>query len=139
MTRSYLWCLACAPTSITIGGQPGISMLNTITSAPLTADQEFQAGFTCNGMRATPFSPLPSRCLASQFGSSLISVPPPGRENDDHRPQRIAPRSLFDLSVGDDNVFHGDKYKIGLQRTAINITSNMRCITSCRRSVGRTT
>jgi hypothetical protein len=32
----------CAPTSITIGGQPAIGVPNTITSAPLTADQEFQ-------------------------------------------------------------------------------------------------
>ena len=32
-------------------------------------------------------------------------------EDDDHNPPRIAPRNLFDLSVGDDNLFHGDKYK----------------------------
>jgi len=114
----------CAPTSISIGGQPGISLLNTITSAPLTADQEFQAGFTCAGVHATPFSPLPSTCLASQFGSSLIRVPAPGTENDDHNPQRIAPRHLFDVSVGHDNLFHGDKYKVSLQLTAINIANN---------------
>ena len=113
----------CFPTSITIGGQPGISMLNTISGAPLTADQEFQAGFTCNGMRATPFQPLPGTCLASQFGSVLLKVPAPGTENDDHNPQRVAPRSLFDLSIGHDNVFHGDKYKVSLQLTAINITN----------------
>jgi hypothetical protein len=114
----------CAPSAITIGGQPGISVLNAISSAPVTADQEFQAGFTCDGMRATPLSPLPSTCLASQFGSSLIRVPPPGAENDDQRPQRIAPRSLFDLSLDSDDLLHGDKYKVSLQLTAINITSN---------------
>lgn len=114
----------CAPTSITIGGQPGISLLNTITSAPLTADQEFQAGFTCAGVHATPFSPLPGTCLASQFGSSLIRVPAPGTENDDHNPQRIAPRNLFDLSVGHDNLFDGDRYKVSIQLTAINIANN---------------
>jgi hypothetical protein len=113
----------CAPTSIMIGGQPGIGLLNTITGAPLTADQEFQAGFTCNGARATPFQPLPGTCLASQFRSTLISVPAPNTENDDHNPQRIAPRSVFDMSVGDDNLFHGDKYKVSLQLTAINVTN----------------
>ena len=66
---------------------------------PLTADQEFQAGFTCNGARATPNIPLPFTCLASQFGSSLISVPAPGAENDDHNPPRIAPRNLFDVAI----------------------------------------
>jgi hypothetical protein len=113
----------CAGASTTLGGQPAINLINTISGLPLTADQEFQAGFTCNGARATPTQPLPSPCLASQFESSLISVPPPNTENDDHRPQRIAPRSLFDISVGHDNLFHGDKYKVSLQLTAINITN----------------
>ncbi len=114
----------CAGASTTLGGQPAINLINTISGAPLTADQEFEAGFTCNGVRATPTQALPSPCLASQFGSPLINIPPPGTENDDHKPQRIAPRSLFDISIGHDNVFHGDKYKVSLQLTAINITNN---------------
>jgi hypothetical protein len=114
----------CAGASTTIGRQPAINLINTISGAPLTADQEFQAGFTCNGVRATPTQALPSPCLASQFGSALINVPAPGTENDDHHPQRIAPRSLFDLSVGHDNLFHGDKYRVSAQLTAINLTNN---------------
>ena len=90
----------------------------------MTADQEFQAGFTCNGVVATPTRALPSVCLASQFGSTLIKVPAPGTENDDHNPQRIAPRSLFDLSLGDDNLFHGEKYKWSAQLTVINLANN---------------
>jgi hypothetical protein len=113
----------CFGASTTLGGQPAINLINTISGAALTADQEFQAGFTCNGVRATPTQLLPSPCLASQFGSALISVPPPNTENDDHRPQRIAPRSLFDMSIGHDNIFHGDKYKFSLQFTAINLTN----------------
>lgn len=100
-----------------------IGMFNAITGGALTADQEFQAGFTCNGVRATLTSPLPSFCPASRFGSTLLQVPAPFKENDDHNPQRIAPRSVFDLSVGHDNVFGGDKYKVSLQLTAINITN----------------
>lgn len=62
-------------------------------------------------------------CPASQFGSKLLKVPAPFKENDDHNPQRVASRSFFDVSVGRDNVFKGDKYKVSLQRTAINITN----------------
>ena len=113
----------CAGASTTFGGQPAISMINTISGAPLTADQEFQAGFTCNGVHATITQPLPSPCLASQFGSNLIKVPAPNAENDDHNPQRIAPRSLFDLSIGHDNILHGDKCKVSVQFTAINFTN----------------
>ncbi len=113
----------CAGASTTLNGQPAINLINTISGAPLTADQEFQAGFTCNGVHATPTQPLPSPCLASQFGSTLIKVPAPGTENDDHNPQRIQPRNLFDLAVGDDDLFHGDRYKWGLQLTVINLAN----------------
>jgi hypothetical protein len=115
----------CAGASTTLGGQPAILMINTISGAPLTADQEFQAGFTCNGVHATITQALPSPCLASQFGSTLIQVPAPNTENDDHNPQRIQSRSLFDLSVGDDNLFHGEKYKWSVQLTAINLTNKL--------------
>ena len=111
----------CQPTSTMLNGQPAVSLLNTITGAPLTADQEFQAGFTCNGAGATPYQALPSPCLASQFGSTLIKVPAPGTENDDHTPQRIQPRSLFDLAAGEDNLFHGDRYKWSLRFTVVNL------------------
>jgi hypothetical protein len=113
----------CAGASTVLNGQPAINLINTISGAPLTADQEFQAGFTCNGVRATITQLLPSPCLASQFGSSLIKVPAPNSENDDHNPQRIAPRSLFDIALGHDNLLHGEKYKLSAQLTVINLTN----------------
>lgn len=110
------------PQSTTINGQPAV-LLQDVFGNPLSADQEFQAGFTCNGVRATPTTPLPSTCLASQFATSLIKVPAIGTENDDHNPPRIASRNLFDVSVGHDNLFHGEKYKWSAQLTAINVTN----------------
>jgi hypothetical protein len=89
----------------------------------LTADQQFQAGLICNGQRATPTSSLPALCPGSQFSSNLVKIPAPGTENDDKNPPRIAPRHLFDLAIGHDNLFHGDKYKVSLQVTAINLTN----------------
>ncbi len=113
------------PGSVLIGGVPNVSMIaSNVGGVPLSADQEYEAGFTCNGVRATPTSPLPYNCAASQFGSSLIKVPAPGTENDDRNPPRIASRNLFDLSVGHDNIFHGDRYKWSLQLTAINVANN---------------
>ena len=94
-----------------------------LAGSGLTADQEFQAGFACNGVRATPTVALPGSCLASQFTSSLVKIPAAGTENDDHNPPRIAPRHLFDLALGHDNVFHGDKYKMSAQLTVINLTN----------------
>jgi hypothetical protein len=113
------------------GVGPGeIALVSNLTGAPLTADQEFQAGFTCQGVGATPTVPIPASvlqadggCKASQFGSTLINIPGAGKENDDHNPQRIAPRSLFDASVGEDNLFHGDRHKWSLRVTVINMTN----------------
>lgn len=110
--------------STTIGGQPAVFLRDGFGN-PLSADQEFEAGFTCNGIHATPTTPLPSPCLASQFGSSLIKVPAINAENDDRNPPRIASRNLFDLSVGHDNLFKGDRYKWSFTFTAINVANKV--------------
>src|ERR1035437_4512437 len=85
----------------------------------LSYDQQFQAGISCGGVKATPTSGFRS-CLPSAYKSSLISIPAPGAENDDHNPPRIALGNLFDVSIGKDNIFHADRYKMNLDLTAIN-------------------
>ncbi len=104
-------------TSITmLNGQPGIDL------SGLTPDQQFQAGIVCNGVKATPTSGFTS-CDAAGYSSSLVTIPAPGTENDDKNPPRIAPRHLFDVTVGKNNIFRADRYKIDLDLTAINITN----------------
>src|SRR6202034_2103850 len=91
----------------------------------LTPDQQAQAGLYCGSVHATPTTPIspPGLCPASLYGSTLLSLPAPGTESDDHNPPRIAPRSLFDVGVGLDNLFRGDKYKWSARLTAINVTN----------------
>jgi hypothetical protein len=108
----------CGDTSRTLNGQPAVDL------SGLTADQEFQAGLMCNGVKATPENPLPAVCLASQFSSALVRIPAPGTGNNDKNPARIAPRNLFDVSVGKNNLFHADRYKIDFDLTAVNVTNN---------------
>ena len=103
-------------------GRPAIKMVSAF-GQPLTGDQEFQAGLACNGVKATPFAALPGVCLASQLTSSLVNIPAPNTGDNDKNPQRIAPRNLFDASVGEDNLFNGDKYKWSLRLTGVNITN----------------
>jgi len=88
----------------------------------LTADQQLQSGLTCGGVRPTLSSPL-TGCAPNQLNSNLVKIPAPGTENDDKNPPRIQPRHLFDLSIGDDNLFHQEKYKWSLVLTAINLTN----------------
>jgi hypothetical protein len=112
----------CAQTTVDSTGAPAVALTDSF-GTPLTADQEFEAGLFCGSQRATPTAALPNPCPLSQYGSTLLNVPKPNTENDDKNPPRIAARNLFDLAVGHDNVFHGDKYTFSLRLTAINITN----------------
>ncbi len=90
----------------------------------LTPDQQYEAGLTCAGVKATPTTPISPTglCPASQYTSSLVNIPAAGTENDDHKPPRIAYRNLFDIAVGDDNIFKGDRYKWSARLTIVNLT-----------------
>ena len=90
----------------------------------LTADQQIQAGLFCGNVFPTLTLPL-TTCAPSQYGSTRVVIPAPGTQSDDHNPARIAPRHLFDMSVGDDNLFHGDRYKWSLRFTVINLTNKV--------------
>jgi hypothetical protein len=108
-----------------------------VDTSVLSPDQQFEAGLFCGSARPLPPAPgnptgtsLSSSlgvnlCPGSQYGSSLISIPDPGKEDDDKNPPRIAQRSLFDLSIGHDNLFHGDKYKWSAQLTVINLANRV--------------
>jgi len=102
-----------------------VALVNNISGTPYTADQEFQAGLTCNGKLAAPnpLGPALATCSAAGLGSIYLQIPKPGTENDDHNPQRIASRNLFDIAVGHDDIFHGDRYKVSARLSVINVTN----------------
>ncbi len=120
-----------------INGMDSISLVvSNVGSVPLSADQEFAAEFTCNGMHATPpsaanpagtplsYGGVVGACPDTLFGSTLIKVPGPNKEDDDLNPPRIRSRNLFDIAVGDDNVFHGDRFKWSARITVINLAND---------------
>lgn len=101
---------------------------SVVDTSIITADQQFQAGIYCGSVFATPTTPISSSlgvnlCPASMYGAKYVSVPAPGTENDDHNPPRIAQRNLFDVALGDDNLFRGDRYRWSLRLTAVNVAN----------------
>jgi hypothetical protein len=126
-----------------LNGQPAVVLVdnnipytvNPVTGGtvylPLTADEEFQAGLSCNGDKATPSHQIGTQvagtsyyeCQASQLTSNLLDIPFPGKGDNDHDPPRVQHRDLFDVTVGKNNIFHGDRYKVNLDLTAINVTN----------------
>lgn len=102
-------------------------------SSFLDADQQTAVGLFCvdaGGVMhtATLSSPLAlgagTICGANPLrtGAKLVNIA--GATFDvDRNPTRVQPRNLFDVSVGDDNLFRGDRYKWSLRFTVINLTN----------------
>ncbi len=111
----------CDPsTALTIDGQPGINLTY------LSADQQFQAGLSCTDGgttdKASPSSQL-QQCTVAGLKTKLLSIPGANLEDADKDPNRVAPRSDFDVMLGDDNLFAfgHDTYRISANVTAINV------------------
>ena len=90
----------------------------------LTPDQQAQIELSCGGERATLGHPLTS-CAPNELSSPLLRIPAPGTEDDDRNPPRIAPRNLFDMSSGWDNLFHTDRFKTNATFSVTNMTNKV--------------
>ena len=88
----------------------------------LTGDQQAAIGFFCGSTVATREAPIAS--CASGGGATRLRIPAEGTEDDVNNPPRIAPRHLFDLGLGVDNLFHSDKAKVRVRVSVINLTNN---------------
>jgi hypothetical protein len=94
------------------------------TALGFPADQQAQIGLFCGSTFATPTQAITS-CTDSNRGALRIRIPADGTANDDTNPPRIAPRHLFDLSAGTDNLFRGERTKVTLRFTVINLTNKV--------------
>jgi hypothetical protein len=88
----------------------------------LDADQQTAIGLFCGTNVATLTNRITSCAAGTPQGAKLINIAG-ATFNQDRNPTRVAPRNLFDASVGEDNLFHGDRYKWSLRLTAINLTN----------------
>jgi hypothetical protein len=103
------------------------------TALTFDGDQQAAIGLFCAGpggqrIFATLTSALsndPASCGPNPTGTGAtrVKIPADGTENDDHNPPRIAPRNLFDIAVGDDNLFRGDRYRWSARVTVINVSN----------------
>ncbi|HXI92865.1 MAG TPA: TonB-dependent receptor [Blastocatellia bacterium] len=92
------------------------------TALTFTPDQQAQIGLFCGSVFATPTQGL-TGCTDPNRGATRVRIPADGTANDDHNPPRIAPRHLFDASVGTDNLFRTERAKVTLRLTGINLAN----------------
>jgi hypothetical protein len=90
----------------------------------LTADQQAAIGLYCGNTFATIYAPITS-CSSPSRGATRVVIPADGTENDVTNPPRIAPRNLFDLGLGIDNLLHAGRNspKIRVRFTVVNLTN----------------
>jgi Carboxypeptidase regulatory-like domain/TonB-dependent Receptor Plug Domain len=93
------------------------------TALTFDGDQQAAIGLFCGNTFATLNAPLTSCPAGTPRGATRLTIPADGTDNPDKNPPRIAPRNLFDVSVGDDDLLHGDRYKWSLRFTVINLTN----------------
>jgi hypothetical protein len=92
------------------------------TALGLTAAQQAAIGLFCGDQKATIDDPITT--CASGGGATRLSIPAEGTADDDHNPPRVAPRHLFDLGLGTDNLLHSEAMKWTLRFTIANLTNN---------------
>jgi outer membrane receptor protein involved in Fe transport len=90
----------------------------------LTPAQQVDIGFSCGGVAATLQNPI---ATCSGIGrSTLLTLPQTGAENNDHNPDRVKPRNLFDLALGTDNLFPSEnRQRVKVQLTLTNLTNKV--------------
>ncbi|MEP6715880.1 MAG: TonB-dependent receptor, partial [Terriglobia bacterium] len=100
---------------------PGVAP-DFVSALRFTADEQSQMGLFCGNVYATRSSPITS-CNAPVSGATRVSIPPPGKENDDLRPTRVTERNILDAGVGIDDLLHRERHKLQLRLTALNLTN----------------
>jgi hypothetical protein len=100
---------------LVVTGVPDVGSALTLSPA-----QQVDIGFACNGVPATLATPI--RGCTGVGTSTLLTLPQIAQENNDHNPDRVRARNLFDLSVGTDNLMRsGDKKRVSLRLTVTNL------------------
>ena len=91
------------------------------TALSLTGAQQAAIGVVCGAQLATVNNPITS-CTAG-FDATRLRIPKEGTANDDTNPPRVAPRHLFDLAAGTDNLLHSEGARVTLHLTIVNLTN----------------
>jgi hypothetical protein len=90
----------------------------------LTAAQQAAIGFYCGSQTAALGTPITS-CASPNYGAVRINIPRAGAANPDTNPPRIAPRSIFDVGAGIDNLFRTEPLHVSLKVQVQNLSNQV--------------
>jgi hypothetical protein len=104
-------------------GQVAGSVPDLAAALALTADEQTAIGFYCGATYASLVNRISS--CSGTYGATRLVIPLAGTANPDTNPPRIAPHSILDLGIGDDNVLHTEKVKLTLKLSILNLTNEV--------------
>jgi hypothetical protein len=94
------------------------------TALSLSPDQQAAIGLYCGTTFATLDVPL-TDCTLPNRGATRLVIPADGTVDDVKNPPRVAPRHLFDLAVGVDNLLNGARTKLKVRFSVVNLTNKI--------------
>jgi len=103
------------------GGLVAVAVPDIATALQLTGDEQQQMGLHCGSVFASVSAPL--RSCSGPISATRIRIPPPGTENDDKNPPRIAVRNTVDLSAGMDDLIHHENQSLGVRIDVVNVNN----------------
>ena len=92
------------------------------TALTLSADQQAAIGLFCGSTVASLDSPIAS-CDVPDRGATRLRIPADGTADDLNNPARIAPRNLFDLGLGVDNLLRTGRTRVKVRVSVVNLTN----------------
>jgi hypothetical protein len=92
------------------------------TALTLSSDQQAAIGLFCGSTFASLGSPIES-CDQPDRGATRLRIPVDGTADDLHNPPRVAPRHLFDLGFGVDNLLRTDRAKLKVRFSVVNLAN----------------
>ena len=103
------------------GGLVAVAVPDIPAALQLTGDEQQQMGLHCGAVFATVAAPL--RSCSGAASATRIRIPPPGTEDDDRNPPRIAVRNTVNISAGMDNLIHHDNHALGVRIEVVNLNN----------------
>jgi hypothetical protein len=113
---SFIWRF---DSGLVVTGVPDVA-----AALQLTAAQQTDIGFSCDAVSATFQAPI--RTCTGIGRSKLLTLPQTEHENDDHNPDRVQPRNVFDVALGTENLLRwGDHNRMSIQVTITNLANKV--------------
>jgi hypothetical protein len=119
--REYVDWIWRYDSGLVVSGVPDVA-----AALALTPNQQVTLELACDGVPATLANPFTPSTPCGVGTSKLLTLPQTGQGNDDHNPDRVKPRNVFDVNLGTDNLFHREgtrKFQASL--AVINLTNKV--------------